>query len=94
MAEAAASSSPEDEDETGELVEDGAEAESQSPSSHSSPPATTLNIYNPIQENVDKSHSQLQIKLQVIHEAAAQRRRSNNGCLLRLCATAFDSGDW
>ena len=33
-------------------------------------------------------------KLQVIHEAAAQRRRSNNGCLLRLCATAFDSGDW
>ena len=59
MAEAAASSSPDDEDETGELVEDGAEAESQSPSSHSSPPATTLNIYNPIQENVDKSHSQL-----------------------------------
>lgn len=47
MAEAAVSSSPEDEDETGELVEDGAEAESQSPSSHSSPPVTTLNIYNP-----------------------------------------------
>ena len=57
------SSSPEDEDETGELVEDGAEAESQSPSSHSSPPATTLNIYNPIQENVDKSHSQLPITI-------------------------------
>ena len=63
MAEAAASSSPEDEDETGELVEDGAEAESQSPSSHSSPPATTLNIYNPIQENVDKLHSQLPITI-------------------------------
>ena len=67
MAEAAASSSPEDEDETGELVEDGAEAESQSPSSHSSPPATTLNIYNPIQENVDKSHSQLPITILGTH---------------------------